>query len=44
MATRSSIFVWRMPMNRGAWQATVDKVTESDASEALSMNTPEYIK
>ena len=23
MATRSSILAWRIPMDRGAWQATV---------------------
>ena len=25
MATHSSILVWRIPMDRGAWQATVHK-------------------
>ena len=29
MATHSSIFVWRIPMDRGAWQATVHGVAES---------------
>ena len=37
MATRSSIFAWRIPMDRGAWQATVHGVTESDVTEPLSM-------
>ena len=26
MATHSSILAWRIPMDRGAWQATVHKV------------------
>ena len=29
MATHSSILAWRIPMNRGAWQATIHGVTES---------------
>ena len=29
MATHSSILVWRIPMDRGAWQVTVHGVTES---------------
>ena len=29
MATQSSSLAWRMPMNRGAWQATVHGVTKS---------------
>ena len=28
-ATHSSILVWRIPMDRGAWQATVHGVTKS---------------
>ena len=28
MATYSSILTWRIPMDRGAWQATVHGVTE----------------
>ena len=30
MATYSSILSWRILMDRGAWQATVHGVTESD--------------
>ena len=29
IATHSSIFAWRIPMDRGAWQATVHKVAQS---------------
>ena len=29
MATHSSILAWRIPMDRGAWQATVHGVTKS---------------
>ena len=33
MATHSSILAWRIPMNRGDWQATVQGVTESDITQ-----------
>ena len=33
MAIHSSILAWRIPMDRGAWQATVHRVTESDMTE-----------
>ena len=33
MATHSSILAWRIPMNRGAWRATVHGVTEFDMTE-----------
>ena len=29
MATHSSILAWRIPMDRGAWQATVHEVAQS---------------
>ena len=29
MATHSSILAWRIPMDRGAWRATVQKVAKS---------------
>ena len=29
MATHSSILAWRVPMDRGAWQATVHRITKS---------------
>ena len=29
MATLSSILAWRIPMDRGAWQATVHEVTKN---------------
>ena len=37
MATHSSILAWRIPMDRGAWQATVHGVLkEWDMTEGLS--------
>ena len=36
MATHSSILAWRIPMDRGAWQAIAHGVTESDTTECLS--------
>ena len=33
MATHSRILVWKIPMDRGAWWATVHEVTESDTTE-----------
>ena len=35
MATHSSILAWRIPMDRGAWQAIVHEVLESDTTEQL---------
>ena len=40
MATHSNILAWRIPMDRGAWWATVHGVTESDTTEQLS---PQHI-
>ena len=31
-----SILAWKIPMDRGAWRATVHVVTESDMTEQLS--------
>ena len=37
MATHSSILAWRIPMDRGAWQATVHGVArELDMTEGLN--------
>ena len=36
ITTHSSILAWRIPMDRGAWQATVHGVTELDTTEQLS--------
>ena len=36
MATHSSILAWRIPVDRGAWRATVHGVAESDTTEQLS--------
>ena len=40
MATHSSILAWRIPMDRGAWQAIVYGVTKSRTQlKQLSMRT-----
>ena len=36
MATHSTIPAWRIPMERGAWQATVHGVRESDSTDRLN--------
>ena len=33
MAIHSSILTWRIPMDRGAWWATVHRVAKSDTTE-----------
>ena len=33
MATHSSILAWRIPMDRGTWQATVHEVAKLDTTE-----------
>ena len=37
MATHSSSLTWRIPMDSGAWWATVHWVAESNMIERLSM-------
>ena len=39
MATHSSILAWRIPTDRGAWQAMVHGLAESDTTEGLSTHT-----
>ena len=34
MATHSSILAWRIPKDRGVWQAAVHRVAESNTPEA----------
>ena len=36
MATHSSILAWRIPMDSGAWRATVCGIEESDTTEQLN--------
>ena len=39
MTTHSSILAWRIPMDRGAWWATVHRVSkESDTTQRLNNN------
>ena len=40
MAAHSSIFVWRIPMDRGAWRATVHRVAKNRTQlKGLSTHT-----
>ena len=36
MAAHSHILAWRIPMDKGAWRATVLGVAESDTAEQIS--------
>ena len=36
LATHSSILAWRIPMDRGAWWATVHRVTKSRTQRATN--------
>ena len=36
IATHSRILAWRIPMDRGTWQATVHRIAKSDITERLS--------
>ena len=38
VGTHSSILAWRIPMDRGAWWATVQSVAQLDMIERLSMH------
>ena len=38
MATHSSILAWRIPMDRGAWQATVHRIAKERLSTAHTEN------
>ena len=37
MATHSRILAWRIPVDRGAWWATVHGVSDSDTTERLAL-------
>ena len=39
MATHSSILAWRIPMDRGAWQATVHGVAKSQTQLATTKHS-----
>ena len=40
MATHYSIFAWEIPWTRGAWQATVHRITESQ-TQLKQLSTPQ---
>ena len=39
MTTHSNILAWGIPMDRGAWQATLHRVTDSDMTEVTQHDT-----
>ena len=39
MATRSRILAWRIPLDRGAWQAAVPGITKSGHNRATKHST-----
>ena len=41
MATHSGILAWRIPVDRGAWRATVHGVKKLDTTDRLSRHTQE---
>ena len=43
MATHSSILAWRIPMDRGAWWATVHGIAGSDMTEWLSTHSTQVL-
>ena len=43
MATHSSILSWRIPMDRGNWQAIVHGVAKSDMTEWLSQHIAQCV-
>ena len=43
MAARSSILVWRNPMDRGAWWATVHGVTKSQTRLSSEAHTAQLV-
>ena len=43
MATHASILAWRIPLDRGAWRATVHRVAQNwTRLKSLSMHTPYF--
>ena len=43
MATHSSILAWRIPIEKGAWRATVHGVAELDTIERLSTHNKHVV-